>query len=229
MPTESQDESNIFELVPGKYIDIQFSYPVDMRLKIQLIGYDLGNYIILKHPDTALNDNYKDVLVEGHVVVARYIIEGGKGQCFAFRSVIRHVTKHPEKLLILDYPENIEKRELRMEQRHITHMPASINLTSEKNTLDNGDSPIEVINGVIKDISLKGCGFVFKSKNKDIKVKQRKINIIIQTPNNGEVTLLGYVRNSRFEFGNVNVGVQFNDEDQQVKNLLELLFINVCA
>ena len=210
-----------FDLTPGKYLDVQINHPVKVRLKAQLIGYDLGNYIVLKYPDVKRGGNYRDVLVEGNVVIARYLVEGKQGQCFAFRTTIRNITKYPEPFLILEYPKQIENRDLRMHQRHITHLPAVIMLNDNIEDEDGAK-----IKGIIGDISLKGCGFIFKSDNPKIKVKTRDVTIQIQSSSDTQVKLQGSVCNSRYADGRVNVGIKFDEKDKQVKALLENLFID---
>lgn len=217
--SQRKESETFFDMLPGNYLDLQINHPVKVRLKVQLIGYDLGQYIILKYPDSKRVGNYQDVLVEGNVVIARYIIEGQHGQCFAFRSTIRNITKYPEKFLVLTYPSHIENRELRMHQRHTTHLPAVIMLS------DNEDDSTGHVKGIIADISTQGCGFVFKSDNPKVKVKQRDVNLKIQSSSNHSVIIPGRVCNSRYEHGKVNVGIKFDEADQQVKELLEHLFI----
>ena len=218
---DNQKPSTFFELVPGSSLDLQINHPVKVRLKTQLVGYDLGQYIILKYPDARRVGNYRDVLVEGNVVIARYLIEGQQGQCFAFRATIRNITKYPEKFLILTYPDKIENRELRMHQRHITHLPAIIMLSDN----DNDEDTSGQVKGIISDISTQGCGFIFKSDNAKIKVKKRDVNIKIQSSSNNSVIIPGKVCNSRFDDGKVNVGIKFDEADKQVKELLVHLFI----
>ncbi len=212
-------DTSYFELLPGKIVDIQINHPVPVRFKTPLIGYELGKYIILKHPDPARANNYRDVLVEGNVMIVRYLMEGSHGQCFAFRTTIRAVTLIPEKFIILHYPHNIENRELRMQQRITTHLPAKIMSVETKEGVDSS-----AITGVIADISSKGCGFVFKTSNDKVKVNERDIIVSINLPDE-KVEIMARVRNSRYENGKVNVGIQFLDEDKQVRQVLEHLFI----
>lgn len=208
-----------FELLPGKVIDIQINHPVSLRLKTQLVGYDIGRYIILKHPAPTQMKSYKDVLVEGNVVIVRYLMEGNQGQCFAFQTTIRQVTTLPDKFMILEYPKSIENRELRMHERVVTHLPAKI-MTEDQDSGKKG----AVISGVIGDISAKGCGFAFKSKNENVKVNQRDVIVVISLPEK-EVKINAKVRNSRYQSGRVNVGIQFLEDDKQVRQVLEHLFI----
>jgi hypothetical protein len=43
---------DMFELQPGKTVDIEINHPVKLRIKVPLIGYEMGKYIILKYPAT---------------------------------------------------------------------------------------------------------------------------------------------------------------------------------
>lgn len=210
-----------FELLPGKVLDIQINHPVTFRHKLHLVGYELGKYIILKYPKTARPTDYKDVLVEGNVVIVRYLLEGDTGKCYAFRSTIKHIVQFPEKLIFLTYPESLENRELRTQRRQITHIPASISLLNEK-----GESTENKIRGVISDINTKGCGFIFKTDNSKVKVNTCKVYISIISPISGEERIKAKVCNSRNENGKVSVGIQFIDAEQQVLTLLEHLQID---
>ncbi|TYK66534.1 flagellar brake domain-containing protein [Colwellia echini] len=214
-----QKTTQLFELQPGKNLDLQISNPLSVRLKVPLIGFELGNYIILKYPKVANKLEYKDVLVEGNVVIVRYLMEGNKGECFAFRSTIKNITQYPEKFIFLEYPKNIENRQLRLQQRASIHLPATIMMedsTSKKSTQ---------ITGVIGDISAKGCGFSFKTESLNAKVNKRDIFVCLQSPADGEVKIPARVCNSRNENGTVSVGIQFIDEGTIVPKLLTQLFI----
>jgi c-di-GMP-binding flagellar brake protein YcgR len=211
-----------FELTPGKIVDLQIDHPVKLRIKAMLVGYDLGQYIILKHPAPHNMSNYGDVFVDGNVVVVRYLLEGQQGECYAFKSTIRNITKIPEKFIFLRYPDKIENRQLRTHQRFITHLPASF-VAKENQDVKKAAQ----LKGMISDISAKGCGFVFKTDNPKIKVNQKDIFIIIRSPSDKEITIPAKVCNSRFENGKVNVGIQFEENDLQIKDLLNQLFIEL--
>jgi hypothetical protein len=209
----------LFELQPGKSLDLQINHPVPLRLKLPLIGYELGKYIILKYPKVASTSEYKDVLIEGNVLIVRYLMEGSKGECFAFRSSIKSVSQYPEKLLFIEYPKKIENRQLRTQQRTSIHLPAVIMIE------ETNDSNSTKINGIIGDISAKGCGFTFKTKSIHAKVNRRDIFVCLQSPSDGEVQIPARVCNSRNDNGTVNVGIQFIDEAGKVPQLLAELFI----
>jgi c-di-GMP-binding flagellar brake protein YcgR len=211
-----------FDLKPGKLVDLQIDHPVRVRIKAALVGYEVGSYIILKHPSPMQMSNYSDVLVEGNVVVARYLLEGQQGECYAFKASIRNVTKFPEKFIFLSYPQQIENRQLRTHQRFITHLPATLYPKEEL-----ADKPTPKLKGIISDISAKGCGFVFKSNNDKLKVTPKEIFVTIRTVIDGDITIPARVCNSRYDDGKVNVGIQFNEDDEQIKTLLEQLLIEL--
>jgi len=218
---EEPKNTNIFELLPGKLLDLELNHPVKVRIKLPLIGYSIGKYIIVKYPSEQKVGNFNDVLIEGNVVISRYLLEGDRGECFAFRSTINYITQFPEKLLILSYPKKIESRQLRLHQRITTKLPASIMLINES----VGHEDVK-INGIINDISTKGCGFTFKSESANVTVNKRDIFIGVSVNDGEDVKIPARVCNSRNENGIVSVGVQFDDGDQQVINLLDRLFID---
>jgi len=210
-----------FDLQPGKIVDLEINHPVKVRIKVPLIGYEIGKYIILKHPVSSRTSDYQDVLIEGNVVIARYILEGAHGECFAFRTSIKHATQYPESFIILNYPRNIESRQLRLQQRVMTHLPASLMVNT-----GGVDQKSIRLNGIIGDISTKGCGFAFKADNIKTTVNKRDVFVCIHHPSTGEVKIPARVCNSRNEQGKVSVGIKFFENDKQVCNLLEHLFID---
>ncbi len=215
-----EQSTKFFELQPGKSLDLQINNPVPLRLKLPLIGYELGKYIILKYPKSANTSEYKDVLIEGNVLIVRYLMEGNKGECFAFRSSIKTISQYPEKLIFIEYPKKIENRQLRLQQRTSIHLPALIMLEGSV------DSKGTQISGIIGDISAKGCGFTFKTKSATAKVNKRDVFVCLQSPSDGEVSIPARVCNSRNDNGIVSVGIQFLDNGELVPKLLTELFID---
>ncbi|MEI6895620.1 MAG: PilZ domain-containing protein [Colwellia sp.] len=209
----------LIELQPGENIDLQINHPLPVRLRLALVGYEIGKYIILQYPNVKRSSEYSDVLVEGNVVIARYLMEGNKGECFAFRSAIRHTTQYPEKLIFIEYPKKIENRQLRQQQRNSTHLPAII-------ILEDLTNKITQINGFISDISAKGCGFTFTTSSADINTNKRDIFVCLQSPTDGEVKIPARICNSRNVKDVSNVGIQFLDEGKIVPALLAQLSID---
>ena len=212
----------IFDLTPGKIIDLQLNTPVLARLKLVLVGYDVGNYIILKYPAISKPTEYADVLTVGNVAIVRYIVEGEKGECVAFSTTIKSIALVNEKLIFLEYPKQVENRQLRSIQRMQTHIPTQISVSSAKTT----DT---TINGVIVDISSEGCQFVFKSDSGNKQVKKVAIKVTINSPNGSTpTTIVALVRNSRYQGGKIFVGIQFEEKQKtKVQNLIDALALDV--
>lgn len=209
----------IFELQPGTLVDIQAKLPVTVRLKSMLVGYSTGKYIILQYPDPKRYGNYKDVLTEGNTVIVRYLLEGDKGECFAFKSTILHVVKYPDPLMFIDYPKHIENRQLRSHQRKITNIPAEIALPGSS----LGKTGIK---GMIVDISSSGCRFVFKSAQKAT-VKQTQIEVSINTAFHKEpIKVSAKVCNSSFEVDRTFVGIMFTEKEEVIQDLMDVLFLD---
>ena len=229
--TPELNKLTLFELMSGKLLDIELNHPVKVRIKLPLVGYALGQYIIVKYPSAQQAGNYSDVLIEGNsdvliegnVAIARYLLEGDRGECFAFRATIKHIIKYPEKLLVLSYPKKIESRQLRLHQRITTNLPSALMLINES----EGHDDVQ-LNGIINDISMKGCGFIFKADNHKVTVNKRDIFVCIFMNDGDDIKIPAKVCNSRNEQGKVSVGIMFNDEnDQAIKALLERFFINL--
>lgn len=208
-----------FDLMPGAIVDLQISHPASVRLKLRLVGYEMGKYIILKHPEG--EGSYADVLTPGNVAVIRYIIEGDRGECCAFKATIQHIGQYPEKFIYISYPDHIENRQLRLHQRVSVHIPADITVMA-----DALDTTSMRISGIVADISERGCAFVFRAQNLSVNVKKRNIYVVIRNTGGEPVKIPARVCNSRNERGKVTVGIQFVDAEQQVRALLEQLFIH---
>jgi hypothetical protein len=210
----------VLNILPGKSLDIQVNHPVLTRIKVTLVGYEAGKYILLKYPNSKAG-SFKDVLVEGNVLIVRYLLEGDKGECVAFRSSIKHIIQYPERFLVIEYPKRVENRQLRLHQRVLTHLPAEIALPNDN--LENDAK----LSGLIVDISQQGCRFVFKSDNEKVNVKKTDIHVYINTPGQLEPTCINAeVCNSRFENGRVYVGIKFIEHNGNVSQLMESLFID---
>lgn len=214
----------LLDLMPGKVMDLQITSSSLVRLKLPLIGYEIGRYLILKYPTANLTE-YADVLQVGNGVVVRYIVEGIKGECVAFATTIRAITTINDKLIFLQYPKAVENRQLRSAKRQQTHIPAKIEMLKETGTTSG-----IAISGVIKDISEQGCQFSFKSKGANTKVKKAPILLsIFAGANTPPININAIVRNSRNEYGVVYVGIEFDQkENKALTQLLETMAIDNC-
>ena len=134
----SQPQLKLTYLRPGDVIDVEFSSATKVRTKLQVVGFDTGNYLLLKQPNPRTDGSYADVLYEGNPVIVRLVLEGEAGECLAFKTKIRAVSNIPFRLLYLDYPKEIENRALRAQRRVRTHIPVDVTADgSQTNTKRN--------------------------------------------------------------------------------------------
>lgn len=215
--------TSIFELLPGQLLDVQLEQLDDVRLKLPLIGYAFGQYIILKFPVGIRTHDYIDALSVGKPVFIRYLLpnEGDEqGECFSFDSTIKSITNIPEKCLVIEYPLHIYNRQLRRHPRTQAHLPAKLKFVGTELL-----SLLSEFHGVIIDISPRGCGFSFKTSEKLSNLKNQEITISVQSPIEGELDITARVCNQRYENGKMTLGTQFTSNSAKVERLLVHLFI----
>lgn len=207
-------------LEPGEMVELLIDYPARVRLKLMLIGFEVGKYVILKSPANQLRNEYSDVLVEGNTVVARYLIEGKKGVNCGFKASIRNLTKFPEHFLILNYPKHIHHKHLRKHQRIDVHLPVKITID---NALDGSDK-VGLL-GIIVDITPQGCALELDPDDIKTDLKDCYIHLALYHPQGHLIEISAFVRNTRVEKEYVGLGVSYIDDNEQIDDLLKHLLI----
>lgn len=211
----NKSHEKIRRLMPGAPVELQFTLPSNVRIRTTLVGYEKGKYLIIRQPESR---QYYDVMTEGNVVVMRFLLEGEAGECVACKAPIKSLVSFPARLLFIEYPTYVENRSLRSKQRIATHILARM---SPKN------SPDELHDGVVCDISPAGCKLRFHADEMVRGVNKIPIVITIQKPGSEEALQLnGKVMNQRREDGTIGVGVLFTDPHEIVVTLLDQLYIN---
>ena len=214
LDSSSQPQLKLTYLRPGDMIDVEFAAATKVRTKLQLVGFDTGNYLLLKQPNPRIDGSYADVLFEGNPVIVRLVLEGETGECIAFKTNIRAVSNIPFRLLYLDYPKHVE--------RVRTHIPVDV-------TADNSqtDSRKKLASGVVVDISSAGCRILFKAQSEGSNVTHMNIKISIGSGSQKDLlTLSGQIMNQRKERGMISVGVRFTDDEAHINNVFDHLLID---
>ena len=222
LDSSSQPQLKLTYLRPGDMIDVEFAAATKVRTKLQLVGFDTGNYLLLKQPNPRIDGSYADVLFEGNPVIVRLVLEGETGECIAFKTNIRAVSNIPFRLLYLDYPKQVENRALRAQKRVRTHIPVDV-------TADNSqtDSRKKLASGVVVDISSAGCRILFKAQSEGSNVTHMNIKISIGSGSQKDLlTLSGQITNQRKERGMISVGVRFTDDEAHINNVFDHLLID---
>ncbi|MAL84030.1 MAG: glycosyltransferase [Idiomarina sp.] len=222
LDSSSQPQLKLTYLRPGDMIDVEFAAATKVRTKLQLVGFDTGNYLLLKQPNPRIDGSYADVLFEGNPVIVRLVLEGETGECIAFKTNIRAVSNIPFRLLYLDYPKQVENRALRAQKRVRTHIPVDV-------TADNSqtDSRKKLASGVVVDISSAGCRILFKAQSEGSNVTHMNIKISIGSGSQKDLlTLSGQIMNQRKERGMISVGVRFTDDEAHINDVFDHLLID---
>ncbi|MFT6899495.1 MAG: c-di-GMP-binding flagellar brake protein YcgR [Paraglaciecola sp.] len=189
----------------GQFVDVEILNELHDRFKSFLIGAKDGKYLVLEQPDSKRYGFVRDQLCEGQSIVIRTICEQTTGECIAFRSVVEGIINHPRRLLFVSFPDDIQKRELRGEQRTAIRYPAEIYMMKKANR----------IKGVITDISDGGCRFEFRAGETVKGIKQEYIYIEFEHPDTGQVLeLTSKVCSQRKEMDVISIGIAF---DQAIK------------
>ncbi|MCW8831976.1 MAG: flagellar brake protein [Colwellia sp.] len=222
---KNKANTSIFELLPGQLLDVQFEQLSGVRLKLPLIGYAFGQYIMLKFPVGIRTHDYHDALSEGKSVFIRYLVSAhdsadAQGECFSFDSTIKSIMHSPEKCLVIEYPLHIYNRQLRRYPRTQAHLPAKLKFIGTELL-----SLLPEFQGVVVDISPRGCGFSFSTAEQLSNLRNQELTLKVQSPIEGEIAITARVCNQRFENEKMTLGMQFIADSVKVERLLVHLFI----
>jgi len=208
----------IRHLHPGALVDLQFSRPSSVRVRTALVGYEKNKYLLLRLPQQVIDGGYNDVFVEGNMTVVRCLLEGDVGECIAFRSGIKTISHHPAHLLFLDYPQHIENRALRAQQRVRAFIPAYIHPQQSGSLPDN----LELFNGFIIDVSTCGCRFSIKTELDVSQLNKIAVNLELVMPGSTErIIIPGEIMNCHQELQEVSLGIRFALPERKTASLLQ--------
>lgn len=204
-------------VLPGCTIQLQFGTPDSVRVTGRLIGYDHNKYMIVKLNEQEASHRFEKCLFEGNSLVARMLIEGGRGECIAFKSTIRWRGYNPLNFLYLAFPMVVQKCDYRTHPRVPTCIVA--NLTD---TIRSADNHSQRVNGYLRDVSLGGCCFEFQlpEHHRGISSKPLQVTVGENQPFTAEVKNQRTISDSR-----IAVGMQFRTSLSDVKTLLSRLYI----
>ncbi len=178
----------------GDYLQIQFGRS-EKRFNVKLVGMEPGSYLIGQLPS-----KMDDSISGGNQATVRYL-SSQSGTIYGFQSIIMGFIVNPIRILILSYPNVVEKHELRKHKRLNCFIAATAKI---------GDREY---NGVITDLSLGGCRFILNMKAAESfpKLKaEEKITLRSQIPIQPGVQTLGGIVRSRVEdVEKSSLGIQF--------------------
>lgn len=196
----------------GQRFDLELLSQRKIRCLCELLGYRAGKYVLFRLEEDAVPDA---LLVTGLPLVCRFLVEDALGECFAFRSELLHIIRFPDKVILINFPQTVQRRALRNEKRSSIYLNASLQLY-----LGQASKPA-VVPGQIIDISKNGCRFLFSTTYKPEQI--RLADVIIQladTQAGSTQTLSGTIRNARIDEYGLTAGIQFATPQTALVNKL---------
>ncbi|WP_281560672.1 PilZ domain-containing protein [Thalassomonas sp. RHCl1] len=207
------------KMSPGCSLTVQVNAAQTIRFSSQLIGYEMGSYLLITLPAGAKDKYHNTLMVSGYEVVIRALLDGGL--CLAFSCPVESLVSYPHEFLVLSFPKHIETCQLRKHPRAATCISAMIENT--------GFEQVPVINGCIQDISLGGCCFVFDMPAKVKDVHHRKLMVNLGDQQHSVGMLAGEVRNQRKQQTKIRLGIAFDETTSQVAALCRQLHVDLAA
>ena len=185
---------------------------VEGRIKLTLLGILSGQYLIYQIPKSLLKATTSSVFATASVIKIRCI---SRGIAFGFTAPIISFLKHPDLLLFVKYPENIQKQAIRKNQRVKCLLPATITQATAS------------ISGTIADLSSSGCHFQAKKTSlttEQIKMTQENELISVELALPGidrKMKVNATIKNIFVDSDKAQIGIQFNDVENSILTNIE--------
>lgn len=206
-----------FHLAAGSEVLLEIE-SLKLRIKCVLVGFETGQYIIIRLSSKDLIGNFSSEQVKSGNLLVRYLYQGA---VYGFRAEVLNVVSTPAKIFFLSYPSKIEEYVTRDRDRFDCVLPAGT-------MLDN-----DIIDMVIIDISNEGCQCVIKtSAGKSALYNQMQVNkmldIRVQFPGKeGTYRLPGRIRNLSKGQDRITLGVKFEGlaeaASERIKEFISLV------
>ena len=163
--------------------------------KCIFVGQKENQYIVVTPPPNFPVNSNKLHQTDG--IMVRYLFEG---DIFEFKSKLLEINRKPLRLLLLQYPISVEKKELRSQKRISCFISAKMEVNDETH------------DGIIKDISKLGCRCVFEPSVKLEKALRIDDHIALGFGFPGifdRQEILGKVKDIRIKESRLDVGIEF--------------------
>ncbi len=193
--------------------EMQIEIPgLEKRIKLNLIGQRPNQYIIFHLPEKLYNSIDTDALSSGNKANIRCI---SRGAVFGFQTNVIKLIVDPDNLLFIQYPEKIQKQEIRKSQRVKCLLPAR--LYQEGNELK----------GTVADISRTGCHFQIKKESLSIEQikltrEESELKFAISLPGlEGDQIISTVIKSNFVDDEKVQIGLQFINVDQSILSVVD--------
>lgn len=195
------NETTEIRLTAGLDVMVQLEQ-LPQRLRSSVIGLEAGKYIIVRSPNTS---SFNRRMRVGMKMKVTYLYDGN---AFGFQSTVLSHIQTPGNLIFLQYPDRVERIELRREHRLTCYLPAMVMAEGLE------------CKGFITNISPGGCQFSGRTDDlKDFVLSEgSELQIDFQFIGlRGDQSLHGIVRNLQQNPEITGLGLQFKDIDPAVE------------
>ncbi|MBI9078552.1 MAG: flagellar brake protein [Pseudodesulfovibrio sp.] len=193
------------EMTPGK--DVVIRIPgIEQSYRGRIVGYDPYDFIIAS---VRLPSYVRKKLTFGNQLILKYI---HRGTIYGFRTIVHNVISSPASLVFFDYPDVIEKIDLRRASRHKCNIDGKLHTT-------DGDYECMVVN-----VSETGCKISARAGARDM-LKTTKVDdtmvISMSLGNNNMIKLPIAVRNISLGKGIIYMGSMYLDIRKSEEKLIQ--------
>jgi len=215
-PTVAPEGAKVTK-IPGIQMEISLGKEVVIRIpgveqsyRGKIVGLDPYDYIIAS---VRLPSSVRKELSFGGELIVKYI---QKGTIYGFRATVHNAIASPASLIFFDYPDVIEKIDLRRASRHKSSIDGMLH------TIE-GDFECMVVN-----VSETGCKISARAGARDI-LKKTKVDdtmvISMTLGSDGQLKLPVAVRNLSVEKGIIYMGAMYldirKDEEELITKYLD--------
>ncbi|MDO6524296.1 flagellar brake protein [Motilimonas sp. 1_MG-2023] len=206
-------------LRPGMMLHVEAVTPAGVRskMKLPLIGFQAGDFLLLQYPDPSRWGDKYDVLREGYELIVRVLAEDDLGSVVAFKCQILPTVTRPIKMLVASYPKVVQQQPLRAERRMATKLLAKVRCGTQ------------MMAGQLLDISVHGCRVRLVDPVQNAAFKGQQMTIMVENANKSELfKLLGVVCNQKEESGLWSVGIKLDQTaSQNIEKLFEKMLVTL--
>ncbi|MCP4715712.1 MAG: flagellar brake protein [Deltaproteobacteria bacterium] len=187
---------------------------VAMPLQSDFVGMATDRYIIIGSPN--LYSQVKHKLFAGNHIIVKYLFNG---TVYAFQSKLIETINKPVRLVFLEYPKIVQRKDLRDHKRMTCYFPVKLIYENE------------VVAGVILDINKKGCRCktqIQRSDNISTVNIDDPMDLKFPFPGiEGEMQIPGAVTNIYKDGLGLDIGIKFKETSLEVERIISQYILSV--
>ncbi|MEL0035544.1 MAG: PilZ domain-containing protein [Gammaproteobacteria bacterium] len=179
------------------------------RVRTVLVGVISDDMLILQ-----ITEKLADVISQLDALPVVTLRGISRGQAFGFKSQALRCISNPTNLMLIEYPESIQKQDVRRNRRVKCLLPA--NLTQDNHS----------VSGVIADLSNSGCHFQTSTDLTNDQTAMLQLEQVVtlsfqlpglETPKKAQAV----VRNTYIEQSTIHLGFEFTEVDNVTASAME--------